>query len=271
MDMYLRIAPELYLKRLLVGGFEKVFEIGKCFRNEGVDRFHNPDFTMLEFYWAFADYKDLMKLTEKLFESILKKVFGKLEITYEGKKINFKLPWPRIEFSQLIRKYTDINIEEINLEGLERKARELNLELEKGAGEAEILDEIYKKFCLPKIWQPTFIIHHLKSKSPLAKSLEKDPKKLASFQLVVGGCELIWAYSELNDPIEQRKRFEEQKRLMEAGFQEAHPLDEDFLEALEYGMPPAAGFGMGIDRLVCLLTDSHSLREVILFPTMKPR
>jgi lysyl-tRNA synthetase class 2 len=271
LDMYLRIAPELYLKRLLVGGFDKVYEIGKCFRNEGVDRFHNPDFTMLEFYWAFADYKDLMKLTEKLFEYLLKKVFQKLEITYEGKKINFKVPWPRVEFSQLIRKYTDINVEEINLEGLERKAEEFNLKLEKGLGKAEILDEIYKKFCLPKIWQPTFIIHHQKSKSPLAKSLEKDPGKLASFQLVVGGWELVWAYSELNDPIEQRRRFEEQKKLMEAGFKEAHPMDEDFLEALEYGMPPAAGFGMGIDRLVALLTDSHSLREVILFPTMRPK
>ena len=271
LDMYLRIAPELYLKRLLVGGFEKVYEIGKCFRNEGVDRFHNPDFTMLEFYWAFADYKDFMKLTEKLFEYLLKKVFQKLKITYEGKKINFKVPWPRVEFSQLIRKYTDINVEEINLEGLERKAEEFNLKLEKGLGKAEILDEIYKKFCLPKIWQPTFIIHHQKSKSPLAKSLEKDPGKLASFQLVVGGWELVWAYSELNDPIEQRRRFEEQKKLMEAGFKEAHPMDEDFLEALEYGMPPAAGFGMGIDRLVALLTDSHSLREVILFPTMRPK
>jgi len=271
MDMYLRIAPELYLKRLLVGGFEKVFEIGKCFRNEGVDRFHNPDFTMLEFYWAYADYKDLMKLTEKLFESILKKVFGKVEISYEGKKINFKIPWPRIEFPQLIRKYTDINIEEINLEGLEKKARELNLELEKGAGEAEILDEIYKKFCRPKIWEPTFIIHFPVGFQPLAKTLEKYPQKLANFQLVAAGFELLNAFSELNDPVEQRKRFEEQETYFEKGFKEAQRMDEDFLEALEYGMPPAAGFGMGIDRLVCLLTDSHSLREVILFPTMRQK
>lgn len=271
LDMYLRIAPELYLKRLLVGGFEKVYEIGKCFRNEGVDRFHNPDFTMLEFYWAFADYKDLMKLTEKLFEYLLKKVFQKLEITYEGKKINFKVPWPRVEFSQLMRKYTALNVEEINLEGLERKAKEFNLKLEKGLGKAEILDEIYKKFVRPKIWQPTFIIHFPLGFQTLAKALEKDSHRLANFQLVTAGFELINAFSELNDSIEQRKRFEEQKKLMAAGFKEAHPLDEGFLEALEYGMPPAAGFGMGIDRLVALLTDSHSLREVILFPTMRPK
>jgi len=271
LDMYLRIAPELYLKRLLVGGFEKVYEIGKCFRNEGVDRFHNPDFTMLEFYWAFADYKDLMKLTEKLFEYLLKKVFQKLEITYEGKKINFKVPWPRVEFSQLMRKYTALNVEEINLEGLERKAKEFNLKLEKGLGKAEILDEIYKKFVRPKIWQPTFIIHFPLGFQTLAKALEKDSHRLANFQLVTAGFELINAFSELNDSIEQRKRFEEQKKLMAAGFKEAHPLDEDFLEALEYGMPPAVGFGMGIDRLVALLTDSHSLREVILFPTMRPK
>jgi len=271
LDMYLRIAPELYLKRLLVGGFEKVFEIGKCFRNEGVDRFHNPDFTMLEFYWAFADYKDLMKLTEKLFESIFKNVFGKSEISYEGKKINFKTPWPRVEFSQLMGKYTEINVEEINLEGLERKAKNFDLKLEKGVGKAEILDEIYKKFVRPKIWQPTFIIHFPLGFQTLAKALEKDSHRLANFQLVTAGFELINAFSELNDSIEQRKRFEEQKKLMAAGFKEAHPLDEDFLEALEYGMPPAAGFGMGIDRLVALLTDSHSLREVILFPTMRPR
>jgi lysyl-tRNA synthetase class 2 len=259
------------LKRLLVGGFEKVYEIGKCFRNEGVDRFHNPDFTMLEFYWAYADYKDLMKLTEGLFESILKNVFGKLEISYEGKKINFKTPWPRIEFSQLIRKYTKINVEEINQEGLERKAKELDLKLEKGLAKAEILDEIYKKFCRPKIWEPTFIIHFPVGFQPLAKALEKDPQKLANFQLVVAGFELLNAFSELNNPIEQRKRFEEQEKYFEKGFKEAQRMDEDFLEALEYGMPPAAGFGMGVDRLVCLLTDSHSLREVILFPTMKPR
>ncbi len=271
MDLYLRIAPELYLKRLLVGGFEKVYEIGRMFRNEGVDRSHNPDFTSLEFYWTYADYKDLMRLTEKLFEAVIKKIFGKLEINYEDKKINFKAPWPRIEFSQLIKKYTKINVEEIHPTALEKKAKELGVSFERGAGKAEILDEIYKKFCRPKIWQPTFVINFPLGFQPLAKTLEKDDKKLANFQLVVAGWELINAFSELNDSIEQRKRFEEQEKLFKAGFEEAQRIDEDFLEALEYGMPLAAGFGMGIDRLVSLLTDSHSLREVILFPTMKPK
>ena len=271
MDLYLRISPELYLKRLLVGGFEKVYEIGRVFRNEGMDRFHNPDFTMLEFYWAYADYKDLMKLTERIFETLLKKIFGSLEIKYEGKKINFKTPWPRLEFSQLLRKYTKINLEEINLEALKKEAQKLGVSFEKSAGKAEIADEIYKKFCRPKIWRPTFIINHPLGAFPLAKALEKNPGKLANFQLVVASWELINAFSELNDPIEQRKRFEEQEKFFKQGLEEAQRMDENFLEALEYGMPPAAGFGLGIDRLVALLTDSHSLREVILFPTMKPR
>jgi len=271
LDLYLRIALELYLKRLLVGGFEKVYEIGKCFRNEGVDRSHNPDFTMLEFYWAYEDYKDLMKFTEKMFETLLKRVFGKLEIKYENKKINFKTSWPRIEFSQLLRKYAKINFEEINQEALEKEAQKLGVETAKITNKTAIADEIYKKYCLPRIWQPTFVINHPLGFFPLAKAQEKDPRKLANFQLVVAGWELVNAFSELNDPLEQRKRFEEQEKLFKEGLEEAQRMDEDFLSALEYGMPPAAGFGMGIDRLVALLTDSHSLREVILFPTMRPK
>jgi lysyl-tRNA synthetase class 2 len=267
----LRISPELYLKRLLVGGLEKVYEIARNFRNEGMDRFHNPDFTMLEFYWAYADYKDLMKFTEKMFENLMKKIFGNLEINYEGKKINFRIPWPRIEFNQLIKKNTKINLEEIHPEALKKEAQKLGIEIEKEEGKPEIADKIYKKICLPKIWQPTFIIHHPLGSFPLAKQLEKNPQKLANFQLVIAGWELINAFSELNDPIEQRRRFEEQEKFFKAGLEEAQRMDEDFLEALEYGMPPAAGFGMGIDRLVALLTDSHSLREVILFPTMRPK
>jgi lysyl-tRNA synthetase class 2 len=270
-DLYLRIAPELYLKRLLVGGFEKVYEIGRVFRNEGIDRYHNPDYTNFEFYWAYADYKDLMRFTERMFENLLKTIFGKLEIIYEGKKINFKAPWPRIELSQLLKKYTKINIEEIHPELLKKKAGKLGIKVANGASKAEIADEIYKKFCRPKIQEPSFIIHYPLGFQPLAKALEKNPKKLANFQLVVSGWELVNAFSELNDPIEQRKRFEAQERFFKAGLEEAQRMDEDFLEALEYGMPPAAGFGMGIDRLVALLTDSHSLREIILFPTMRPR
>lgn len=270
-DLYLRIAPELYLKRLLVGGFEKVYEIGKCFRNEGVDRFHNPDFTMLEFYWAYADYKDLMKLTEKLFEFLLKKVFSSIKILYQGKEVDFKTPWPRKEFSQLIKEYAKINLDDINRNVLAKKAKELGVEIEKGAEKAEIADEIYKKYCRPKIWEPTFVIHHPLGFQPLAKALEGNPQKLANFQLVAAGFELLNAFSELNDPLEQKRRFEEQEKMLKSGFEEAQRMDKDFLEALEYGLPPAAGFGMGIDRLVSLLTDSHGLREVILFPTMRPK
>jgi lysyl-tRNA synthetase class 2 len=270
-DLYLRISPELYLKRLLVGGFEKVYEMGKCFRNEGVDRSHNPDFTMLEFYWAYADYKDLMKLTEKLFENLLKKVFAKTEIEYEAKKVNFKPPFPRIEFNQLLRKYTKINLKEINLSALKREAKKLGVKTEEAMQKPEVADEIYKKYCLPKLWQPTFIINHPVGSFPLAKASETDPAKLHNFQLIAAGWELVNAFSELNDPVEQRKRFKEQEKSFRKGVEEAQRMDEDFLAALEYGMPPAAGFGMGIDRLVALLTDSHSLREVILFPTMRPK
>ena len=270
-DLYLRISPELYLKRLLVGGFEKVYEIGKCFRNEGVDRSHNPDFTILEFYWAYADYKELMKLTEKLLESVVKKVFGKNEIEYEGKKISFKAPFARIEFDQLLKKHTKIEIGDINLEALKREAKKLGVEIKEAMTKSEVADEIYKKFCLPLIQQPTFIINYPLGSFPLAKALENNPSKLANFQLIIGGWETVNAFSELNDPLEQRKRFEEQEKFFKAGLEEAQRRDLDFLEALEYGMPPAAGWGMGIDRLVALLTNSHSLREVILFPTMKPR
>jgi len=271
MDLYLRIAPELYLKRLLVGGFEKVYEIGRVFRNEGMDRFHNPDFTMLEFYWAYADYKDLMKLTEEMFKNLLKKIFGKLEINYEDKKINFKTTWPRVEFNQLLEKYTKINLDEVNLENLKKEAKKLGIPFQETETKAEIADEIYKKVIRPKIWEPTFVINYPIGFQTLAKASEKNQKKLSNFQLVIAGFELVNAFSELNNPIEQKDRFEEQRKLLEKGNKEAHPFDEDFLEALKYGMPPAAGFGMGIDRLVVLLTNSHSLREVILFPAMKSR
>jgi len=270
-DLYLRISPELYLKRLLVGGFEKVYEIGKCFRNEGIDKHHNPDFTMLEFYWAYADYKQLMTLTEKLFVFVLRKVFGKTEIEYEGRKIKFDPPWQRIEFLDLLEKYADVKFEELNQESLFKKALQFGLKVKKEMPKAEIADEIYKKYCRPQIIQPTFIIHHPIGFQPLAKQLRKHPERLANFQLVVAGFELINAFSELNDPIEQKKRFEEQEKLHKKGLEESQRMDKDFIEALEYGMPPAAGFGMGLDRLVALLTNSHSLREVILFPTMKPK
>jgi lysyl-tRNA synthetase class 2 len=212
-----------------------------------------------------------MKLTEKLFEFLLKNVFSSTKISYQGKDVDFKSPWPRLEFNQLIREYAKIDLDEVNRDALLKKAKELEVKTEKGAEKAEIADEIYKKFCRPKIWEPSFIIHHPLGFQPLSKALEENPKKLANFQLVVAGFELLNAFSELNNPLEQRKRFEEQEKMLRSGFEEAQRMDKDFLEALEYGMPPAAGFGMGIDRLVSLLTDSHGLREVILFPTMRPK
>ena len=269
-DLYLRISPELYLKRLLVGGFEKVYEIGKCFRNEGVDRSHNPDFTMLEFYWAYADYKDLMKLTEKMISQVIYKVFKSFKITFEGKEINFKAPWPRVEFTSFFYKTTGINLEEISDKALIKEAKLLGVNV-KGGSRVEVADEIFKKYCRPKIIQPTFLIHYPLGFQPLAKALEKNPKKLANFQLVAMGMELCNAFSELNNSVEQKKRFKEQEKLFKEGSTEAQRMDKDFLEALEYGLPPAAGFGMGLDRLISLLTDSHSLREVILFPVMKPK
>lgn len=271
MDLYLRIAPELYLKRLLVGGFEKVYEIGRNFRNEGMDREHNPEFTMLEFYWAYQEYEGLMKFTEKLFISLLKNIFKKTKIEYRGKTIDFKTPWRRMEFSALLKKFTGIDYDRSSRADFSKKARSLGVKIDKSMGKGEIADEFYKKLCRPNIWQPTFIINHPLEISPLSKKLEKDPAKVARFQLIAGGFELINAFSELNDPVDQRERFEEQEKARKKGLEEAHPMDEDFIEALEHGMPPAAGLGLGIDRLTVLLTDSHALREVILFPTMRPK
>lgn len=271
LDLYLRISPELYLKRLLVGGFEKVYEIGKCFRNEGVDRFHNPDFTSLEFYWAYADYKQLMKFCEELFIYLLKKIFKKLKIKYQGKVIDFSPPWVCQEFCDVFLKETGLDYETINRDGLFEKAKEWGLDVQKKETKIEIADKIFKKLIREKITRPTFLIHWPIGFQPLAKTLEKNPKRLANFALIVAGTELVNAFSELNDPIEQKKRFEEQEKLFVEGVEEAQRMDKDFIEALEYGMPPAGGFGLGIDRLVMILTDSRSLREVILFPIMRPK
>ena len=233
-DLYLRIAPELYLKRLLVGGFEKVYEIGRCFRNEGIDSHHNPDFTLFEFYWAYADNNDLMSFTEDLIEYILKAIGIKdQKITYQGKDIEIKKPFDRIDFAEL------------------------------GKNDDEVKEKI------KNILKPTFIINHPVEMSPLAKQLDDDKSKVARNQLILAGSELTNCYSELNDPQLQAQRFKEQQKQREKGSKETQPYDQDYIEALEYGMPPAGGFGMGLDRLSAILTDSHSLREVILFPTMK--
>ncbi len=271
MELFLRIAPELYLKRLLVGGFEKVFEFARCFRNEGIDRSHNPEFTLLELYFAYADYKDMMKLAEEMMSSVVEKVFGGTEIFYNEEKINFSGPFQRIEFEDIIKKETGLDINEMNKESLEEEAKKRGIDIEPGAGKAEICDEIFKEECRDKIRQPAFIIHHPYGFQPLAKSKENDESKLSTFQLYVAGWEVMNGFSELNDPFEQRRRFEEQEKMKEEGFEEAQRMDEDFLEALEYGMPPAVGCGVGMDRLCAILTNSYSLREIILFPTMRPK
>ena len=268
-ELFLRIAPELYLKRLVIGGWEKVFEFARCFRNEGIDRSHNPEFTMLEFYWAYADYKDMMKLAEDMLNTVVKEVFDTTEIVYKDQKINFSTPFERVEFAEIIRKETGLNIEEMNAEGLKKEAEKRGIDIEPGARKAEIADEIFSAECQDKIVQPTFVIHHPKGFQPLAKSLDSDDDKLATIQGVVAGWEFINAFSELNDPEIQRERFDEQEEMRKEGFEEAQPKDEDFLEALDYGMPPTAGFGMGVDRLAAILTNSHSLREILLFPAMK--
>lgn len=274
LDLYLRIAPELYLKRLLVGGFEKVYEIGRCFRNEGMDATHNPDFTMLESYSAYEDYNDLMKTVEELMEFLMVRVFPdneNLEIEYKDKKISFKAPYKVVAFTDLLKEYLNIDYDKMSEQELFDFAGGKGLKLQKGIHKGKIGDELYKEFIRPNIIQPIFMINHPLELSPLAKKMEKDPTKVERFQLVVGGIEMMNAYSELNDPIDQYERFKEQENIAKKGDEEAQRLDIDFVEALEYGMPPAAGLGIGIERLVMLLTNSHTLRESILFPTMKPR
>ncbi|PIP91972.1 lysine--tRNA ligase [Candidatus Wolfebacteria bacterium CG18_big_fil_WC_8_21_14_2_50_39_7] len=231
-DFYLRVAPELYLKRLLVAGFEKIYEIGRDFRNEGIDRDHNPEFTMFELYWAYQDWEGLMKFTEKLLKKFI-----------PGK-------WEKITFEAALKKYAKKDIKKLR---------------------PEEIDEIFKKEVRPKIIKPTFVTHYPKFLSPFAKPVEDNPDLTERFQLIVDGMEIVNGFSELNDPVDQRQRMEEQERKYRAGNQEASRLDEDFLEALEYGMPPAAGWGVGIDRLAALVTKSHNVKEIIAFPTLKPR
>jgi lysyl-tRNA synthetase class 2 len=271
-DLYLRIAPELYLKRLIVGGFEKVYEVARCFRNEGIDWAHNPEFTQVEFYQAYADYHDLMKLMEKFFVYLMKKINGGgTKIVYEKNEIDLAPPYERITFRDILMKFGNCDIEQYpDRESMAKKAQELGLEILPSDDRGKIMDEIFKKIVRPKITKPTFVINYPIELSPLAKKMVEDPRYVERFQLIVSGVELTNAFSELNDPIDQRERFVAQQKMREAGDMEAMPIDEDFIEALEHGMPPTAGLGLGIDRLIALLTDSHNIKEVILFPTLKP-
>ncbi len=272
-DLYLRISDELYLKRLIVAGWEKVYEIGHNFRNEGIDRQHNPEFTMLEFYWAYSTYEDLMTFTEEMISFVLKKILRKLKIEYQGLTLDFTPPWPRLSFYQLLEEKTGINLHQIQDEDqLKREIEKKGLKVkEEGiAGYGALVDRLYKEYCRPQIVQPTFLLDYPTAMLPLAKRKDDNPAQIASFQLLAAGFEVIKAYNELNDPLDQRRRWEEMEQLAARGLEEHEVLDEDYLRALEYGMPPTAGWGMGIDRFVALVTNQPHLKEVILFPTLRP-
>jgi lysyl-tRNA synthetase, class II len=267
-DLYLRIALELHLKRLLVGGLEKIYEMGTIFRNEGIDAAHNPEFTMLECYVAYWNEEDMMKLVERLMGKLVQVITHKSTLEFEGKKIIFKRKFKRISFKELLKRYaliTDYDGE--SRDSLATRARQFGIDAEAH----EPKDEIYKKICRPYVVEPTFVINHPIEISPLAKKWEKNPSEVRRFQLVVGGMEVMNGFAELNDPLDQRERFCEQEKIRSGGEEEAHRIDEDFIEALEYGMPPAAGLGIGMDRLVMLLTNTRNIREVVLFPTLRPK
>jgi lysyl-tRNA synthetase, class II len=269
---YLRIAPELYLKRLIVGGFEKVYEIARCFRNEGIDHNHNPEFTQIEFYWAYADYNDAMKLVEELVPYLLESSgIGTTLKTEEG-DIDFSGPYPRKTMRDLIIEYAKVDIEDFpDQASMYKKAKEMNVSVEDHDGRGKIIDELYKKYARPFIKDPIFMIDHPVDLSPLAKRKKDNPEYVERFQLLcVGGNELCNAFSELNDPLDQEERFREQARLVEAGDDEGMPYDEDYVTALKHGMPPTTGLGLGIDRLIKLIVQSPNLKEVILFPTLRP-
>ncbi len=271
-DLFLRISPELYLKRLLIGGFPKVYELSRNFRNEGVSPTHNPEFTMLEFYEAWSDSKKQMVFVEKMIKSLVKKIFKKNNIIYAEKKIDFSKKFAAVSYFDLLKRYALIpEPEKITKEEAYIKATQLGIEVSKNDSLEKILDHIYKKSCRPKLIDPTFIVDFPEHYLPLAKKKEGAKGMVDAFQLVIGGIELVKAFSELNDPLDQRERFEKQEEYKKEGDKEAQEKDEDFLEAMEYGMPPAGGVGVGIDRLAMLLTDSKNIREVILFPTMRPR
>jgi len=273
-DVYLRIAPELYLKRLIVGGFEKVFEFARVFRNEGVSTQHLQDFTMLEFYMAYSDYEELMKFTEKMLTTVIKKIFGTVQITVGDRVIDFTLPWPRYSFQELIQQETGVDIDACPTVDMLQQAianKNIHLTYTGKASRGKLIDELYKETVRSKLVNPTFLVDYPLDLSPLAKRKDKEPDKVQRFQLVVSGMEIVNAFSELNDPLDQKTRFDEQARNKQEGDMEAHSMDADFIKALEYGMPPTAGFGMGIDRLVALLTNADSIREAVLFPFVKDK
>lgn len=269
-DLYLRIAPELYLKRLVVAGFEKVYEIGRQFRNEGIDWSHNPEFTSLEFYWAYQDYNGLMDFTESLLQKVVADVNGSLTVPYRGDHIDFSGTWPRVKFRDAIKTSCGIDIVGMDRKDLLKEMKALNIEFDPKADLGKLYDELYKETVRKNQIQPVLIIDYPIQMEPLAKRCEGDPNFVQRFQLIAGRMELLKAYSELNDPIDQLGRFEEQHRLRETGDEEAQSIDMAFVEALEHGLPPTAGWGMGIDRFAMMLADVPSVKEIILFPTLRP-
>ncbi len=262
-DLFLRVAPELYLKRLLVGGFEKVYEINRNFRNEGISVRHNPEFTMMELYQSYADYEDMMNITEELTHHLVTMLYGKDEIPYGDKILNFKRPWKRISFYGALEAATEMDFRKVNVR---EAAKKLHVEISEKMEDIDILNEIFGEKVEKDLWDPVFVIDYPTVMTPLAKAKPEDPELVYRFELFVAKMEIANAFSELNDPTIQRERLTEQKELIG----ESKEVDEDFLMALEYGMPPAGGLGIGIDRLVMLLTNQASIRDVILFPQMKP-
>ena len=272
LDLYLRIAEELPLKMLIVGGLERVYEIGRVFRNEGVDRQHNPEFTLLEFYWAYADYHDAMDLTQDLFRSVAQRVRGTLQLEYEGKTIDLGRAFPRRPMVELIREETDRDVLALDEPQLREFCGDLGGDVREGLPKGKLIEKVFDLAVVPKLIQPIFVIDHPKAVSPLAKGHRANPEQLVErFELFIAGTEVGNAFTELNDPQEQRRRFEHQHEQREAGDEEAHPLDEAFIAALEHGMPPAAGVGIGVDRLVMLLVGAEAIRDVLLFPHMRPQ
>ena len=270
-DVKLRISLELYLKRLIIGGMERVYEIGRVFRNEGIDTRHNPEFTLMELYQAYTDYNGMMELTESMFRYLAEKVCGTLHISYQGTPIDLESPFRRLTMTEAIKEYAGIDFDKVtSLEEARALAKEKEIAFEERHGIGDIENLFFEEFCEEKLIQPTFIMDHPLSISPLTKKKPSDPTKVERFELFIYGREMANAYSELNDPIDQRERFKAQDALADAGDEEANHTDEDFLHAMEIGMPPTGGIGYGIDRLVMLLTDAASIRDVLLFPTMKP-
>lgn len=267
-EMFLRIATELYLKRLVIGGLEKVFEIGRIFRNEGIDSTHNPEFTMLESYEALADFEDIMVLVEEVVAAVTKATLGTTEITYQGRSVDLTPPYRRVPLLEVVSEAVgeEVTLDHPDLEGL---AARHGVEVEDDWGSGRIVFELFEEMGERALWEPTFVTHYPTEVSPLAARNREDPRVTDRFELVIAGSEYANAFTELNDPVDQRSRFEAQAAARESGDEEAHPVDEDFLTALEYGMPPTGGMGIGVDRLVMLLTDQAHIREVILFPTMR--